>query len=95
MTQPCTIEETTGVGKDPDLDDALEAAMGLWSLIEVIDAQPLTTETRDQLSGARQAFDLCLQSLNWDEKFLRENLCMSAEKRDEPPEIEPPDWVGR
>jgi hypothetical protein len=88
MTQPCTIEETE-VGKALDLDDAaLEAAIGLWSLLEVAEAQPLSTEARVRLSAARSSLDRRLRSLGWDEDFLRKLIA----ERGEPPERAPGLW---
>ena len=86
MTQACTLPEPQA--QAPDQERALEAALGIWALIEAAESLPASTETRESLSRARRVLNQHLQRLGWDEGFLRE-LLAEASKREEPPGFGP------
>ena len=69
VQSPTSVE--TEVTEAPDLEQALEAALSLWAIIEVVETLPTTTETRERLQKARLAFDAHLGALGWDEALLR------------------------
>ena len=86
MTQTCTLPEPQMQASTPER--ALEAALGIWAVIETAESLPASTETRQRLGHARRVLDLHLQRLGWDEDFLRERLAESS-CRGEPPGFGP------
>ena len=92
MTQACTLPELQAQAPNPE--QALEAALGIWALIETAESLPASTETRESLGRARHVLDQHLQRLGWDEEFLREQLAEDS-SHGEPPSFSPfPDVHG-
>jgi hypothetical protein len=83
MVESCTIREP--VAEASDLDRALEAAVGLWALIEAAEPLPASIEAQECLTEARLALGVQLVRLGWDEEFLRANLLKAPLHRGEPP----------
>lgn len=90
MVESCTIREP--VAEASDLDRALEAAVGLWALIEAAEDLPASTETQECHAEARSALNAHFARLGWDEEFLRAKLLDAPGRRGEPPDFEPFTW---
>lgn len=87
MVNSCAIREPAA--DVPDLDRALEAAVGLWALIEAAESVPASTETQSRLGAARRALGAQLDRLGWDEDFLRRSLLEAPSPQGEPPGLGP------
>jgi hypothetical protein len=86
MVQTCTMRKPEAEASE--LERALDAALGIWALIETAESQPATPETRERLGRARNALGVHLIRLGWDEEFLRQQLAVS-QRTDGPPDLGP------
>lgn len=69
-------------------DSAMDAAAGLWAVVQAAEMLPATPETRDRLAAAHVSIQRQIDRFGWKEADLRAWI-LNKEARERPPDADP------